>query len=144
MVLSHLGLPGCGCRSGLPAQEAGLACVIVCSGSISLKGGAWGVRLRATAPSIHMMRADLMAELSPVVGSEQQARDLIQSLSAAGEEDREAVWESNLFGKTLYELVNDGLNAKLTGLPEEARMKLRKALERITNEGANGLICLVL
>lgn len=108
------------------------------------KGGAWGVRLRATAPSIHMMRADLMAELSPVVGSEQQARDLIQSLSAAGEEDREAVWESNLFGKTLYELVNDGLNAKLTGLPEEARMKLRKALERITNEGANGLICLVL
>ncbi|MBQ1372448.1 MAG: stage IV sporulation protein A, partial [Oscillospiraceae bacterium] len=92
----------------------------------------------------HMMRADLMAELSPVVGSEQQARDLIQSLSAAGEESSEAVWESNLFGKTLYELVNEGLNAKLAGLPEDARMKLRKALERITNEGANGLICLVL
>ncbi len=108
------------------------------------KGGAWGVRVRATAPSIHMLRADLMAEVSPVVGSEQQARELVQTLTAADEGDREAVWQSNLFGKTLYDLVNEGLNAKLASLPEDARMKLRKALERIANEGAHGLICLVL
>ena len=108
------------------------------------KGGAWGVRLRASAPSIHMLRADLLAEVSPVVGSEQQAKDLVQSLTSAGEGDADAVWESNLFGKTLYDLVNEGLNAKLAGLPEDARMKLRKALERIANEGARGLICLVL
>ena len=108
------------------------------------KGGAWGVRVRATAPSIHMLRADLMAEVSPVVGSEQQARELVQTLTAADEGDRETVWESNLFGKTLYDLVSEGLNAKLAALPEDARMKLRKALERIANEGAHGLICLVL
>ena len=108
------------------------------------KGGAWGVRLRATAPSIHLLRADLAAELSPTVGGEEQARELAQSLTAAWEAGDGAVWESNLFGKTLYDLVSEGLNAKLTGLPDEARGKLRRALERIVNEGANGLICLVL
>lgn len=108
------------------------------------KGGSWGVRLRASAPSIHMLRADLAAELSPTVGSEAQARELVQSLVSACEADDEAVWQSNLFGKTLYDLVSERLNAKLTDLPEDARMKLRRALERIVNEGANGLICLVL
>ena len=108
------------------------------------KGGAWGVRLRAGAPSIHLLRADLDAELSPTVGSEQQARELMERLTASGPEETEAVWESNLFGKSLYELVSERLNAKLTDLPEEVRMKIRKALERIVNEGANGLICLVL
>lgn len=108
------------------------------------KGGAWGVRLRANAPSIHLLRADLAAELSPIVGSEDQAKELVQRLSAAGEDGTGSVWESNLFGKSLYELVNERMNVKLTGLPEDARMKLRRALERIVNEGANGLICLVL
>ncbi len=108
------------------------------------KNGAYGVRLRAGAPSIHMLRADLAAELTPTVGGEQQARELVQSLAAACETDSDAVWESNLFGKTLYDLVSERLNAKLTELPEDVRMKLRRALERIVNEGANGLICLVL
>ncbi len=108
------------------------------------KGGAWGVRLRAGAPSIHMLRADLAAELTPTVGGESQARELVQSLASACEREDGAVWESNLFGKTLYDLVSERLNAKLTDLPEDARMKLRRALERIVNEGANGLICLVL
>ncbi len=108
------------------------------------KGGAWGVRLQATAPSIHLLRADLAAELSPVVGSEDQARELVQRLTAAEDADAGTVWDSNLFGKTVYELVRDGLNAKLAGLPEDARMKLRRAVERIANEGAHGLICLVL
>ena len=108
------------------------------------KGGAYGVRLRASAPSIHLLRADLSAELSPIVGSEQQAGELVQSLNTAFEEDGMAVWESKLFGKSIYELVCERLNAKLSDLPEEARGKLRRALERIVNEGANGLICLVL
>ena len=108
------------------------------------KGGAWGVRLKAGAPAFHLLRTELSAELSPTVGSEQQARELVESLSAACEAEDGSVWESNLFGKTLGELVSERLNAKLTELPEEARMKLRRALERIVNEGANGLICLVL
>ena len=108
------------------------------------KGGAWGVRLQASAPSIHMLRAELAAELSPIVGGEDQARELVQRLTETGETEQEKLWESNLFGKTLYELVNERMTVKMTGLPEDARMKLRKALERIVNEGANGLICLVL
>ena len=108
------------------------------------KGGAWGVRLQAAAPSIHLLRADLAAELSPIVGGEDQARELVQRLSAARDSETENVWESNLFGKSLSELVNERMSMKLNGLPEDARMKLRKALERIANEGANGLICLVL
>ena len=111
---------------------------------LAKKGGAWGVRLRAAAPSIHMLRADLAAEFCPTLGSEQQARELTERLSQARDAGDDAVWESNLFGKSLYDLVSEKLNAKLTELPEDARMKLRKALERIVNEGANGLICLVL
>jgi stage IV sporulation protein A len=108
------------------------------------KGGAWGVRLQASAPSIHLLRADLAAELSPIVGGEDQARELVQNLTAAEEGESDSIWESNLFGKNLYELVSERMSGKMTGLPEDARMKLRRALERIVNEGANGLICLVL
>ena len=108
------------------------------------KGSACGVRLRATAPSIHLLRADISAELSPMVGGETQTEDLVQSLSSAWENDREGFWQSNLFGKTLYDLVSDGLTGKLSALPEESRQKIRGALTRIVNEGANGLICLVL
>lgn len=108
------------------------------------KGGAWGVRLQAVAPSIHLLRADLAAELSPIVGGEDQARELVQRLSAEEGAETDAVWDSNLFGKSLYELVSERMTVKMTGLPEDARMKLRRALERIVNEGANGLICLVL
>lgn len=108
------------------------------------KGGAWGIRLRAGAPSIHLLRTDLAAELTPTVGGEQQARELVKSLTAEDGAASDSAWESNLFGKTLYDLVSEKLNAKLTDLPEDARGKLRRALERIVNDGANGLICLVL
>lgn len=108
------------------------------------KGGAYGVRLRANAPSIHMIRADITAELSPMVGGEAQSMELVRSLTEAWQAEDGSVWESNLFGKTLYDLVSEGLTGKLARLPEDARMKLRRALERIVNEGANGLVCLVL
>ena len=91
-----------------------------------------------------MLRADVSAELSPMVGDEQQSKELVQSLVDAWEGEGDRVWETKLFGKSLYELVNEGLNAKLTRLPEESRQKLQRALTRIVNEGANGLICLVL
>ena len=108
------------------------------------KGGAYGIRLRAKAPSIHMLRADISAELSPMVGDERQSGELIRTLIEAYESGDLSLWDSNIFGKTLFDLVNESLSGKLAGLPEESRMKLRKALERIVNEGANGLICLVL
>ena len=108
------------------------------------KGGAYGVKLRASAPSIHMMRADIQTEVSPMVGNEQQSEELVKSLLGEYEGNTEKLWESNIFGKSLYELVNEGLTTKLKRMPEDARYKIKDALSKIINEGANGLICLLL
>ena len=105
------------------------------------KGGAFGVKLRAGAPSIHMIRVDIDTEINPMVGGQQQSQDLIQYLSS---EDPDSLWESNIFGKSVYELIREGLNAKLHRTPEEVRAKFRGSLTRIVNEGANGLVCLIL
>lgn len=107
------------------------------------KGGAYGVKLRASAPSIHMLRADIQTEISPMVGNEQQSEDLVQYLLGGYESDPEKFWESNIFGRSVFELVNEGLNTKLKRMPEDARYKLKDALTKIINEGANGLICLM-
>ena len=105
------------------------------------KGGAFGVKLKASAPSIHMIRVDIDTEISPMVGGEKQSQDLITYLTG---EDPDKLWESNIFGKSVYELIQDGLSAKLIRLPEDVRGKFRGALSRIVNEGATGLICLIL
>lgn len=108
------------------------------------KGGTYGVKLRASAPSIHMMRADIRTEVSPMVGNEQQSEELVKSLLGEYEDNTEKLWESNIFGKSLFELVNEGLTTKLKRMPEDARYKIKDALTKIINEGANGLICLLL
>jgi stage IV sporulation protein A len=105
------------------------------------KGSAYGVKLKAGAPSIHMMRVDIDTEISPMVGSEKQSADLITYL---GGEDSEKLWQSNIFGKSVYDLVQEGISAKLLQLPEEVRDKFRLTLQRIVNEGAQGLVCLIL
>ncbi len=108
------------------------------------QAGGYGVRLRASAPSVHMIRASIETELNPVVGTEQQSEELVKNLLRDFEEDPKQIWESNLFGKTLYELVNDGLHAKLSHMPPDARLKLGETLSRIINEGSGGLICIIL
>ena len=105
------------------------------------KNGAFGVKLKAGAPSIHMMRVDIDTEISPMVGSEQQSQDLITYLTG---EEPEKLWESNIFGKSVYELIQEGLTAKVIRMPEDVRAKFRGSLSRIVNEGATGLICLIL
>ena len=105
------------------------------------KGGSFGVKLKAGAPSIHMIRVDVDTEISPMVGDEKQSQDLVQHLSGA---EPEKLWESNIFGKSVYELLQDGLNTKVQRLPEEVRGKFRGTLSRIVNEGATGLVCLIL
>jgi stage IV sporulation protein A len=105
------------------------------------KGGSFGVRLKAGAPSIHMMRVDVDTEIAPMVGDEKQSQDLIRHLSDGSPED---LWQSNIFGKSVYDLLQDGLNTKLMRLPEEVRGKFRGTLSRIVNEGATGLVCLIL
>ena len=105
------------------------------------KGSAYGVKLKAGAPSVHMIRVDIDTEISPMVGDEKQSRDLIAHLTG---EDPEKLWQSNIFGKSVYELIQEGLNAKLVQMPEDVRGKFRGTLARIVNEGATGLICLIL
>ena len=108
------------------------------------QSGGYGVRLRASAPSIHMIRADIESAISPVVGTEQQSEELIRYLLREFEEDPQGIWQSNMFGKPLYELVNEGLHAKLAHMPEAARRRLSETLGRIINEGSNGLVCILL
>ncbi len=105
------------------------------------KGGAYGVKLKAGAPSIHMVRVDIDTEISPMVGDEKQSRDLIAHLTG---EDPEKLWQSHIFGKSVYDLIQEGLTAKLVQMPDDVRAKFRGTLTRIVNEGATGLICLIL
>ena len=108
------------------------------------QGGKYGVKLKASAPSIHMMKAVINTEVSPVVGSEKQSEELVMYLLKEFEENPKKIWESNIFGKSLHALVNEGLHNKLYRMPSEARQRLQETIERIINEGCNGLICIIL
>lgn len=111
---------------------------------IMKQGGRYGVRLRASAPSIHMMKANITTEVTPIVGSEKQSEDLVMYLLKEFEESPEKIWDSNIFGKSLHELVNEGLHTKLARMPGDARMRIQETLERVINEGCSGLICIIL
>lgn len=108
------------------------------------QGGRYGVRLRASAPSIHLMKANITTEVSPIVGSEKQSEDLIMYLLNEFEEDPVKIWDSNIFGKSLHELVNEGLHTKLARMPIDARMRVQETIERVINDGCNGLVCIIL
>ena len=108
------------------------------------QGASYGVRLEACAPSIQMLKATIHTELSPIVGTEKQSEELARSLLAGFEDDPEKLWESNIFGKSLHELVNEGLQSKLLHMPQEARTRLQETLERVINEGCTGLICILI
>ncbi len=108
------------------------------------QGSRFGVKLKAKAPSIHMIRADIETEVAPIVGSEKQSEELVNYLLSEFESDPIKIWESNIFGKNLHELVNEGLQNKLSKMPEDAQLKLQETLQRIINEGSGGLICIIL
>nr|MBQ4320042.1 stage IV sporulation protein A [Clostridia bacterium] len=107
-------------------------------------GGGYGIKLKASAPSVHMIKVDTQTEISPMVGTEQQSEDMVKYLMKEFDGGSGNVWKSNIFGKTLYELVNEGLHSKLENMPDEARQKLSETLRRIINEGSGGLICIIL
>ena len=108
------------------------------------QGNRFGVRLRASAPSLHIIKADITTEVSPIVGTEKQSEELIRYLLEEFETDTSKIWESNIFGKSLHALVNEGLSNKLQKMPEDAQIKLRETIQRIVNEGDGGLICIIL
>lgn len=111
---------------------------------IMKQGGRYGVRLRACAPSIHMIRADIQTEVSPIVGNEKQSEEMVEYLQQEFQGDNQKIWQSNIFGKSFHELVSEDLNTKLSRIPPDARQKLQETLQRIINEGSGGLICIIL
>lgn len=111
---------------------------------IMRQGGRYGVRLRASAPSIHMMKANITTEVSPIVGTEKQSEDLVMYLLSEFDDDPVKIWDSNIFGKSLHSLVNEGLHTKLARMPADARQRIGETIERVINEGCNGLICIII
>lgn len=133
------------------ADATGYGIVTPCIDELSLEepeivkqGTRFGVRLKASAPSYHIIKADIQTEVSPIVGSEKQSEELVKFLMTGFEEDPKKIWESNIFGKSLHELVNEGLNAKLNKMPKEARGKVQETLQKLINEGSGGLICIII
>ena len=108
------------------------------------QGGRYGLKMRASAPSIHMIRADIQTTVSPIVGNEKQSEDMVNYLLQEFEGDTNKLWQSNIFGRSFNEIVGDDLQGKLKRMPEDARKKMQTALERIINEGSGGLICIIL
>ena len=104
----------------------------------------YGVKLRATAPSLHIMRVDIETEISPMIGSVEQSKDMITYLTDQQKNNPEGLWNINMFGKSMQELMNEGLNGKINRMPVEAQKKMRKTLTRIVNEGKGGIICILL
>ncbi len=132
-------------------KETGYGIVMPAIDELSLEepqiikqSGKYGIRLKASAPSIHMMRVETKTEVTPIVGSEQQSEELVSYLLKEFEENPEKIWESNIFGKSVHELVNEGLHNKLYRMPSDARRKIGETIEKIINDGCNGLICIIL
>ncbi len=133
------------------ARETGYGIVVPSVDELDLEepeimkhGGRYGVRLKASAPSIHMIRADIETTVSPIVGNEKQSEDMVNYLLQEFEGDTTKIWQSNIFGRSFHEIVSEDLQAKLKRMPDDARKKLRETLERVINEGSGGLICIIL
>ncbi|MBC7104623.1 MAG: stage IV sporulation protein A, partial [Firmicutes bacterium] len=108
------------------------------------QGNRFGVRLKASAPSLHIIRADITTEITPIIGTEKQCEELVRYMLNEFEEDPKRIWQSEIFGKSLHDLVREGIQNKLHRMPENAQVKLQETLQRIVNEGGGGLICIII
>jgi stage IV sporulation protein A len=132
------------CRTGYGVVMPTLSELTLAEPEIIRQSGKYGIRLKASAPSVHLLRTQIETEVAPIVGSERQSEELIMSLMSEQDDDPTRIWESNIFGKSLHELVSEGLDTKLGALPPAARARLCETLSRMINEGCSGLICLIL
>ncbi len=124
----------------LPASEQ----IQISTPELIKQGGKFGVKIRATAPSIHMIQADIVTEIAPIVGSEEQAKDLISYMTTHGEQSEDGMRTASIFGKTVDKLVEEGVNAKIGNINEECQMKLQESIEKIINESSGGVICFII
>ena len=133
------------------AEEKGYGVVVPSMDDMTLeepqivkRGSQFGVKLKATAPSLHIMKVNIESEVCPVVGTEQQSEELVKYLLSEFENDPKGIWETNMFGKSLHSLVNEGLSNKINAMPPDTQKKMLKALSRIVNEGKGGILCVLL
>lgn len=133
------------------AEENGYGIVVPSEDELTLEkptlyknGGKYGVKLKVSAPSLHIMKVDVKTEVSPIVGNEKQGEDMVEFLNSQYENNMEGIWQTNMFGKSLSEIVNDDLNGKISSMPLEAQGKMRKTVSRIVNENRGGVICILL
>ncbi len=108
------------------------------------QGNKYGVRLRATAPCLHIIKTDISTEVSPVVGSQSQSEDLVKYLNNQFDQDKEAIWETNLFGKSVQSMVTEQMDSKVNNVPETIRVKVQKSLQKISDEGKDYFICIII
>lgn len=108
------------------------------------QGNRFGVKLKATAPSLHLIKADITTEITPIIGTERQCEELVQYMLREFEDNPQKIWESEIFGKSVHDLVREGIQNKLHRMPENAQLKLQETLQRIVNEGSGGLICIII
>ncbi|HHU70827.1 MAG TPA: stage IV sporulation protein A [Clostridiales bacterium] len=123
-----------------PAKEE----IIIENPEIMKHGNKYGVKLKATAPSLHLIKADILTEVAPIVGTEEQANDLINYINENAQNNPEGIWETNIFGKTIRQLVDDGINAKVNKLTDDSQLKLQETMEKIINDSNGGLICIII
>lgn len=135
----------------IDAEEKGYGVVLPSVDEMNLEepilvkqGGRYGVKLKASAPSLHIMKVDVSTEVAPTVGTEKQGEDLINYIMNKFEDNPQGIWETNMFGKSLHDLVNEGLTGKLVSMPKETQNKMRKTLTKIINENRGGIICILL
>ena len=126
-----------------PASNLKLASGICPVSYTHLHGNKFGVRIRATSPSIHMIRANIETEIAPIVGSEEQANDLIAYIRE-GEKSEEGAWETNIFGKSIGELMENGIRGKISMMDDECQMKLQDTMQKIVNDNNGGMVCIIL
>ena len=107
------------------------------------QGSRYGVKLKAKAPSIHMIKANIETEIAPIVGSEEQANDLIHYIKE-GQQSSEGVWETNIFGKSIGELMEDGIRSKISMMDDECQMKLQDTMQKIVNDMNGGMVCIII
>ena len=108
------------------------------------QGSRFGVKLRATAPSIHMIQSMVETEIAPIVGSEQQAKDLVDYIESAAQKEQDGIWNTNIFGKSIEQIVEDGMNAKINQMTDSCQQKLQDALKKIINDSNGGIVCIII
>lgn len=131
-------------QSGYGVVEPGMDEISISEPELVRHGNKYGVKLKATAPSAHLIRANIETEIAPIVGTEDQANDLIRYMKEQGEEGKEGIFETNIFGKTVRQLIEDGIRTKINNVNDESREKLQNTMQKIINESNGGLICIII